>query len=150
MAAGTLCAILSGLFEGELTRVVALAYFIPVVLIGSLLCLLAVLLQAALLRAGYLTPLVFFLPGALITLSQGLALPYAQAGAMATIPRLAGTAAGIGVFAQQVCGAGFAQLYGVIADGTPTPMSVAAVASAALNVVAGGAAFVLARSRSPD
>ena len=120
------------------------------VLIGSLLCLLAVLLQAALLRAGYLTPLVFFLPGALITLSQGLALPYAQAGAMATIPRLAGTAAGIGVFAQQVCGAGFAQLYGVIADGTPTPMSVAAVASAALNVVAGGAAFVLARSRSPD
>ena len=35
------------------------------VLIGSLLCLLAVLLQAALLRAGYLTPLVFFLPGGL-------------------------------------------------------------------------------------
>jgi DHA1 family bicyclomycin/chloramphenicol resistance-like MFS transporter len=57
-----------------------------------------------------------------MTLAQGLALPFAQAGAMATIPRLAGTAAGIGVFTQNIFGAGFAQIYGIVADGTPLPM----------------------------
>jgi NAD(P)H-binding len=37
-------------------------------------------------------------------------------------PALAGTAAGIGVFVQNFLGAGFAQMYGLLADGTVTPM----------------------------
>jgi DHA1 family bicyclomycin/chloramphenicol resistance-like MFS transporter len=45
-----------------------------------------------------LTPLVLFLPGSFMTMVQGISLPYAQAGA--TVPALAGTAAGIGVFVQ--------------------------------------------------
>jgi DHA1 family bicyclomycin/chloramphenicol resistance-like MFS transporter len=90
---------------------------------------------------------MFFIPGAFVTLSQGIALPYAQAGAMATVPRLAGTAAGIGVFVQQVLGATFAQLYGLIADGTPQPMIVATALCAALGVAAGGAVFLMARPK---
>ncbi len=57
-----------------------------------------------------------------MTMSQCLSLSYAQAGAMATIPKLAGTADEIGVFAQNFFGAGFAQAYGVLADGSLMPM----------------------------
>jgi len=119
------------------------------VLAGSLLCLAAVAVQAALLLTLPPVPLMLFLPGAAVTMAQGIALPYAQAGAMATIPRLAGTAAGIGVFVQQVAGALFAQLYGLIADGTPRPMIVATALSATLGVVAGGAAHLAAGRRRP-
>jgi DHA1 family bicyclomycin/chloramphenicol resistance-like MFS transporter len=90
---------------------------------------------------------MLFLPGAFVTLSQGIALPYAQAGAMGTVPRLAGTAAGIGVFVQQVLGALFAQLYGLIADGTPRPMLIATSLCAALGVAAGSAVFLMARPK---
>jgi DHA1 family bicyclomycin/chloramphenicol resistance-like MFS transporter len=69
------------------------------------------------------TPLSLFIPGFFITMSQGLSLSYAQAGAMATNPKLAGTAAGIGVFVQNFLGAAFAQLYGFLADGTVTPLT---------------------------
>jgi DHA1 family bicyclomycin/chloramphenicol resistance-like MFS transporter len=72
--------------------------------------------------SGYVTPVVLFLPGSFMTMAQGISLPYAQAGAMATVPALAGTAAGIGVFVQNFVGAGFAQMYGLFADGSPTPM----------------------------
>ena len=118
------------------------------VLTGALVCLGAASVQAALLLTLPPAPLMFFLPGAAITMAQGLSLPFAQAGAMATIPRLAGTAAGIGVFVQQLCGAVFAQLYGMMADGTPRPMVAAILLSATLGVAAGGAAFVLARRRA--
>jgi DHA1 family bicyclomycin/chloramphenicol resistance-like MFS transporter len=115
------------------------------VLTGSLVCLAAAVVQAALLLSFPPVPLMFFLPGAFVTLAQGIALPYAQAGAMGTVPRLAGTAAGIGVFVQQVLGASFAQLYGLIADGTPRPMVAATTLCAAFGVAAGAAAFVLSR-----
>jgi DHA1 family bicyclomycin/chloramphenicol resistance-like MFS transporter len=92
------------------------------ILIAASIAVGATATQSTLLLTGYLTPLVLFIPGTFITLAQGLSLPFAQAGAMATIPRLAGTAAGIGVFAQNFFGAGFAQLYGFMADGTAVPM----------------------------
>jgi DHA1 family bicyclomycin/chloramphenicol resistance-like MFS transporter len=116
------------------------------VLIGSLLCLAAVTIQAVLLLSGHVSPLAFFLPGLFVTMAQGIALPYAQAGAMATIPRLAATAAGIGVFVQQFCGGVFAQLYGLVADGTPVPMVAATLLSAVLGVIAGAIAYGLARA----
>jgi DHA1 family bicyclomycin/chloramphenicol resistance-like MFS transporter len=92
------------------------------ILIASALAALAAATQSTLLLSGYLNPIVLFLPGGFMTMSQGLSLPYAQAGAMATIPKLAGTAAGIGVFAQNFFGAGFAQAYGLLADGSALPM----------------------------
>ncbi len=91
-------------------------------LIAASIAAAAAAIQSMLLLSGYLTPLVLFVPGTFMTLAQGLSLPFAQAGAMAIVPRLAGTAAGVGVFAQNVFGAGFAQIYGLLADGSPIPM----------------------------
>lgn len=91
-------------------------------LIATSIAAAAATIQSTLLLSGYLTPLVLFVPGTFMTLAQGLSLPFAQAGAMAIVPRLAGTAAGIGVFAQNVFGAGFAQIYALLADGSPIPM----------------------------
>lgn len=67
------------------------------------------------------TPLTVFLPGMLATFAGGLGLSFAQAGAMNLAGRRTGTAAGIGVFLQMMCGAAFTQLYGLLADGTPGP-----------------------------
>jgi MFS transporter, DHA1 family, multidrug resistance protein len=137
----------AGYFSGSLisTRLGERASTDTVVLAGSLILFAAVALQGALLMSGHLTPLAIFLPGFMVTLSQGIALPYGQAGAMAAVPRLAGTAAGIGVFMQNFCGAAFAQLYGALADGTPTPMILTAGASALLCLVTGAIPFALSR-----
>ncbi len=91
-------------------------------LTGSAMATAVVAGQSTLILAGYLSPLLLFVPGGMISFSQGLALPNAQAGAMRVVPQLAGTAAGIGVFFQMVLSAASAELYGVVADGTPLPM----------------------------
>jgi MFS transporter, DHA1 family, multidrug resistance protein len=117
------------------------------ILIGASLAVIAVLVQSGLLWSGYVTPLVLFLPGSFMTMAQGLSLPYAQAGAMATVPALAGTAAGIGVFVQNFLGAGFAQMYGLLADGTPTPMIEMTAITAALGLVSAAIPSLLPRVR---
>src|SRR5260370_9731022 len=91
------------------------------ILAGSMLALASVVGQALVLSYGWVTPLAFFIPGTFITMAQGIAMPYAQVGAMAEIPRFAGTAAGVGVFMQNFGAAVFAQLYGILAYGTPPP-----------------------------
>jgi DHA1 family bicyclomycin/chloramphenicol resistance-like MFS transporter len=117
------------------------------VLAGSVLALAAVSGQALALSLGFVAPLAFFLPGFFLTLAQGIAMPYGQAAAMAEIPRYAGTAAGIGVFMQHFFGALFAQLYGLMADGTPRPMIAIAVSCGVLTLIAGLVPFLLARRR---
>jgi MFS transporter, DHA1 family, multidrug resistance protein len=64
---------------------------------------------------------------------------------MATAPKLAGTAAGVGVFVQNFVGAMFAQLYGVLADGTPVPLIQTIAASATLGVIVGVLPFLMRR-----
>ena len=115
------------------------------VLLGSLLAMATIMLQGWLFFCELVTPWTFFLPGFVLTFSQGIALPYAQVGAMAVIPRLAGTAAGIGVFMQNFGGAVFAQLYGLFADGTPRPMVVILLCSGSLCLGAGTLPFLLRR-----
>jgi DHA1 family bicyclomycin/chloramphenicol resistance-like MFS transporter len=117
------------------------------VLAGSALSLLAVMVQSALLLAGHLSPLVLFAPGFFITLAQGLSLPFGQAAAMGVNPRLAGMAAGLGVFMQHFCGAAFAQLYGFLSDGTPGPMIATTAITTGLMFVAGATPFCLAIAR---
>jgi MFS transporter, DHA1 family, multidrug resistance protein len=119
------------------------------VLFGSLLALAAVAVQSSLLLAGYLTPLVLFAPGFFVTMAQGISLPYAQSGAMATSPKLAGTAAGVGVFVQNFCGAAFAQLYGLVADGTLGPLLESTALSALLALFVGVLPFAMARRARP-
>jgi DHA1 family bicyclomycin/chloramphenicol resistance-like MFS transporter len=107
------------------------------VLAGSVLLMITVSVQAALLLSGVVAPWSLFLPGSFLTFSQGIALPYAQVGAMGTVPRLAGTAAGVGVFMQNMGAALFTQLYGLIANGTPAPMVVVVALSGILGLAAG-------------
>jgi MFS transporter, DHA1 family, multidrug resistance protein len=118
------------------------------VLAGSLLSLAAVAMQSSLLLGGMVTPLALFAPGFFITMAQGLSLSYAQSGAMATNPKLAGTAAGIGVFMQNFVGAAFAQLYGLLADGTVLPLAETTAISAGCGLLVGAAPFYLARRRA--
>jgi MFS transporter, DHA1 family, multidrug resistance protein len=116
------------------------------VLAGSIMLLGAVIAETGLLLTGHVTPLAFFVPGFFITLAQGISLPFCQAGAMATNPQLAGTAAGIGVFMQYFGGAAFTQLYGLIADGTPDPLIMSTVISSVLALVAGAIPFAIRRA----
>ncbi len=119
------------------------------VLAGSMLALATVIVQAIVLSYGVLSPLAFFIPGAFITMAQGISMPYAQVGAMAEIPRFAGTAAGIGVFMQNFFAALFSQLYGLFADGTPMPMVGIAVLGGVLCLASGTVPFVLKRRNPP-
>jgi DHA1 family bicyclomycin/chloramphenicol resistance-like MFS transporter len=105
------------------------------ILAGGLLAFASVAGQALVLSYGWVVPLAFFIPGTFITMAQGIAMPYAQVGAMAEIPRFAGTAAGIGVFMQNFGAAVFAQLYGIFADGTPRPMIMIAVLCGFLTLI---------------
>jgi DHA1 family bicyclomycin/chloramphenicol resistance-like MFS transporter len=116
---------------------------------GSLLLVAAIAMQSSLLLNGYVTPFTLFAPGFFITMAQGISLSYAQTGAMATNPKLAGTAAGVGVFVQNFCGAVFAQLYGLLADGTPGPLTETTAISALLGLIAGGLPFLMARKQRP-
>ncbi len=115
------------------------------VLTGSLVSIVAVFVQAALVVGGRLDPYVIFVPGMVVTFSQGIALPNAQAGAIRVVPHLAGTAAGIGSFMSLFFAAVLTELVGVFADGTPYPMVALASASATLMLIAGATPFVLAR-----
>jgi DHA1 family bicyclomycin/chloramphenicol resistance-like MFS transporter len=92
------------------------------VLYGTILSFIFFFGQAALIFAGALSPLLIFLPGGLVSFSQGLSMPNAQAGAMRIEPTLAGTAAGLGVFMQMFLSAIASELFGILSDGTALPM----------------------------
>lgn len=128
-----------GFFLGNLisTRIGNRLSTETMVLLGSLVALATVIVQALVLTYGFVTPLAFFIPGTFVTMAQGLAMPYAQVGAMAEVPRFAGTAAGVGVFMQHFCAAVFAQFYGFLADGTPRPMIIIAVLCGILVMISG-------------
>src|SRR5579863_5993075 len=117
------------------------------VLAGSVVVLITVLAQACVQLSGYVTPLTLFTPGFFLSFSQGIALPYAQAGALETAPKLAGTAAGIGVFMQNFAGATFAQLYGLLADGTVVPLAEVTTLVGLLCFSVGATPFYMARRR---
>jgi len=136
-----------GFFTGNFisTRIGNRASTETMILAGSMLALATVTVQAIVLTSGWVTPLAFFLPGTFITMAQGIAMPYAQVGAMAEIPRFAGTAAGVGVFMQNFGAAVFSQLYGILADGTPRPMIMIAVLCGILTLISGAVPFLQKR-----
>jgi DHA1 family bicyclomycin/chloramphenicol resistance-like MFS transporter len=119
------------------------------VLAGSVILAAVIAVMVTVIGFGHITPLWLFVPGALISFAQGVALPNAQAGAIRVIPELAGTAAGIGVFLQMFCGGVFSQLYGMFADGTPNPMLVIVSIAASLTLFCGIAAYRLSRTQRP-
>jgi DHA1 family bicyclomycin/chloramphenicol resistance-like MFS transporter len=137
----------AGFFFGNFisTRIGSRASIEAMVLAGSILALATVAAQAVILLNGIVFPSTLFIPGFFITMAQGISMPYAQVGAMAEIPRFAGTAAGIGVFMQNFCAAVFSQLYGLFADGTPRPMVMIAVLCGLLTLIAGAIPIVQKR-----
>ncbi len=139
-----------GLFLGNVvsSRVGGRASNESMVLIGALIGALSVGLFCVLLLTGFITPLTIFAPGFLITFAQGISLPYGQAGAMATFPRIAGTAAGIGVFTQNIVGAVFAQMYGFFADGTVWPIVLVTGLSATLGLLVALPPYLTRRRRA--
>ena len=80
-------------------------------------------LLASWLHFGGVSMAAFYIPGILVSLAQGLAMPYAQAGAMAVDTELAGSASGAVVFSQFFWPATLQQLTGLLADGTWVPMA---------------------------
>ncbi|SRR5579885_1540320 len=119
------------------------------VLAGSVLCAAAVVGQDAFILSGHVSPLILFLPGGVMSFAQGLSLPNAQAGAMRVQPELAGTAAGLGVFIQNLLSALGAQVYGILADGTPLPMIAIATLGTVLTLACAGTLIAGRKPREP-
>ncbi|MGE0744194.1 MAG: multidrug effflux MFS transporter [Rhodospirillales bacterium] len=92
------------------------------VMIGASLAVVVVLGHASLLFSGPMTAMTLLAPGALMTFTQGLSIPNAQAGAIAGDPRLTGTASGLLVFLQMATAGVFSQIVGIWSDGTFVPM----------------------------
>lgn len=117
------------------------------VLTGSIMLAATMAVMVIAIALGHITPLWLFIPGGLISIGQGIALPNAQAGAIRVVPELAGTAAGIGVFLQMFCGGFFSQLYGLLADGTPRPLVIIVSIASTLTLISGIAAYRLSRAQ---
>lgn len=105
------------------------------VLYGIVLSSGAVVVMAALVLSGVAHPLAFFAPAAVISVGHGFTMPNAQAGALEVRPRSAGTASGLLGFLQLGAAAIFAQVVGLLHDGSATPMI-------GLMAIAGATAFV--------
>jgi DHA1 family bicyclomycin/chloramphenicol resistance-like MFS transporter len=75
--------------------------------------------------------LTLFLPMTVIAFAQGLAMPNIQAGAVSVAPQLAGAASGLSGFLQMTMAAVFAQVVGVLQDGTVWPTLLAMLLCAA-------------------
>ena len=114
-----------------------------IVLSGAAMVLTVVIVQALWLTFGKLTPLALSLPGFLLTFAQGVSLPSGQSGAMAIVPRLAGTAAGLGVFAQMFLGALIVQAYGFVSDGTLRPLLAVMIGGTLLAVASGATPAII-------
>ena len=66
---------------------------------------------------------------------------------MATIPKLAGTAAGSSVFVQNFFAGGFAQIYGFVADGDPIPVLEMTALTVTWDLMAAAVSSLLARRK---
>ena len=86
-------------------------------------------LLAGWLYIGGVSMAALYIPGIFLGLAQGLAMPYAQAGAMAVDTELAGSASGAVVFSQQ--------LTGMLADGTWVAMATVHFAAMTAALIAG-------------
>lgn len=113
------------------------------VIIGSLVMGIGAFTQVGFILVDIITPLTIFLPGYFAIMSQGIALPSAQTGAINAAGALAGTAAGIGVFIQLFAAGTSTQIYGLVADGTPYPMALVVSFFAVGTVMVGVIPFLM-------
>ncbi len=102
------------------------------ILFGSGLSVAFGLVMVGLVLSGVWTVWAIFLPGAGMAFANGLIMPNGQAAAVSVNPRIAGSASGLMSFLQMTTGAVFAQVAGVVQDGTPVPMAVVVTVAAIL------------------
>ncbi|WP_019647070.1 multidrug effflux MFS transporter [Novispirillum itersonii] len=96
-----------------------------------------------------LTPWSVMIPAGIMTFGHGLSMSSAQAASMAVRPALAGAAAGLGGFLQMAVGALVTQGFGLIHDGTATPLLAGMAISSLSAVAVYGGCLMLDRRRSP-
>jgi len=92
--------------------------------IGSTGSMMAALTVPVLFLAGFETPLAIFLPGIVMGIFHGLAMPNAQAGAVSVNPQVAGSASGLTMFLQMSIGAAFGQAAGMLPHDTALPITI--------------------------
>lgn len=139
-----------GYFAGNWisTRFIGKARQETMVLAGSLIGLITTSVQASLLLNGVINPAVLFIPGLFATFAQGIALPHAQSAAINIVPRLVGTASGIGVFLQSFLGGLFSQGYGLLANATVVPLVIVVGMGTLCMFVAGMLPWLFREKRS--
>jgi DHA1 family bicyclomycin/chloramphenicol resistance-like MFS transporter len=106
-------------------------------ILGSVVGVASGALLAGWLYFGGVSMAALYIPGILVSLAQGLSMPYAQAGAMAVDTELAGSASGAVVFSQFFWPAALQQLTGLLADGTWVPMAAVQFAAVTGALLAG-------------
>ena len=106
-------------------------------ILGGLIGVVNGALLIAWLYFGGFSMAALYIPGMFVSLAQGLSMPYAQAGAMAVDPELAGSASGAVVFSQFFWPAALQQLTGLLADGTWVPMASVHFVAVAVALLAG-------------
>ncbi|HXV81286.1 MAG TPA: multidrug effflux MFS transporter [Candidatus Binatia bacterium] len=106
-------------------------------ILGGVLGVASGTLLSSWLYFGGISMAALYIPGFFVSLAQGLSMPYAQAGAMAVDPELAGSASGAVVFSQFFWPAALQQLTGLLADGTWVPMAAVQFAAVAAALLAG-------------
>jgi DHA1 family bicyclomycin/chloramphenicol resistance-like MFS transporter len=92
--------------------------------IGSTGSMMAALTVPVLFFAGVETPWAIFLPGIVMGIFHGLAMPNAQAGAVSVNPQVAGSASGLTMFLQMSIGAAFGQAAGTLPHDTALPITI--------------------------
>lgn len=106
-------------------------------ILGGVIGVVAGVLLAGWLYFGGISMAALYIPGLVVSLAQGLSMPYAQAGAMAVDTELAGSASGAVVFSQFFWPAALQQLTGMLADGTWVPMAAVNLAAVTGALLAG-------------
>jgi DHA1 family bicyclomycin/chloramphenicol resistance-like MFS transporter len=115
---------------------------------GSVITVSGTVLTMGLIAIYGMTPLGLFVPLAVLTLGQGLAMPPSQAAAISRAPSLTGTASGVVMFVQLLFAALLPQLVSALYDGTATAMMAVVSTACVLGLACGIAAVTLARRRA--
>lgn len=95
------------------------------ILVGSAGSLTAAIVTLVLAIGGNWTALALFGPMSFGAFFQGMSMPNGQAAVVSVFPQMAGSASGLGGFAQMGTAAVIAQIVGMLENGTPYPTVIA-------------------------
>lgn len=103
--------------------------------VGVFACLGMLVVSAGVMALLPLSPAVLFVPAGLVAMLQGLIIANGMAGAMDVDPAASGAAAGLTTFLQMSISAVFAQIVGMLENGTIWPMIGCMIGASLLAVI---------------